>query len=229
MEALVSIRDLVVALPPGADRAHAVDGVSLDIPRNEILCIVGESGSGKSLTAHAIMDLLPRGVARQRGPDSVRRRGLCCSEPPQAMRKRRGRDIAMIFQDPMAALNPVDQYRPPGHRTDPRPSHDFAKRGAETGERVCWPEMGLKDVGGLLKSFPHQLSGGQRQRVMIADGAVAVAPAADRRRADHGAGCHHPGADPQTDQAYPGRARDERACSSPTISAWWPTWPTGWR
>ena len=105
-EALVSIRDLVVALPPGADRAHAVDGVSLDIPRNEILCVVGESGSGKSLTAHAVMGLLPRGVTATGGKIMFGEADLL-RQPPAAMRRMRGRDIAMIFQDPMAALNPV--------------------------------------------------------------------------------------------------------------------------
>ena len=166
VEALVSIRDLVVALPPGADRAHAVDSVSLDIPRNQILCIVGESGSGKSLTAHAIMDLLPRGVRAASGQilfDGVD----LLKEPPQAMRKRRGRDIAMIFQDPMAALNPVvtigrqitEQIR--AHRA-------VAEADALKQAGDLLAEMGLKDVTGLLKSYPHQLSGGQRQRVMIA-------------------------------------------------------------
>ena len=165
-EALISIRDLTVALPPGADRAHAVDGVSLDIPRNEILCIVGESGSGKSLTAHAVMGLLPRGVTASGGQilfggaDLLRQR-------PEAMRKLRGRDIAMIFQDPMAALNPVvnigqqitEQIR--AHR-------GIGEKEALQQAAGLLAEMGLKDTKSLLKSFPHQLSGGQRQRVMIA-------------------------------------------------------------
>ena len=165
-EALISIRDLTVALPPGADRAHAVDGVSLDIPRNEILCIVGESGSGKSLTAHAVMGLLPRGVTASGGQilfggaDLLRQR-------PEAMRKLRGRDIAMIFQDPMAALNPVvnigqqitEQIR--AHR-------GIGEKEALQQAAGSLAEMGLKDTKSLLKSFPHQLSGGQRQRVMIA-------------------------------------------------------------
>ena len=105
MPPLVSIQNLTVALPPGADRPLAVDDVSLELGRNEIVCIVGESGSGKSLTAHAVMGLLPRVVTATGGKlfDGVD----LLQEPPEAMRKRRGRDIAMIFQDPMAALNPV--------------------------------------------------------------------------------------------------------------------------
>jgi peptide/nickel transport system ATP-binding protein len=163
---LVSIQNLIVALPSGADRAKAVDDVSLEVGTNEVVCIVGESGSGKSLTAHAIMGLLPRGVTAAGGKivfDGVD----LLKEPPLAMRKRRGRDIAMIFQDPMAALNPVmaigkqvtEQIR--AHR--PISEAEALKEADD-----LLGQMGLKDVTGLLKAYPHQLSGGQRQRVMIA-------------------------------------------------------------
>ena len=116
-----------------------MDDVSLEVGRNEIVCIVGESGSGKSLTAHAIMGLLPRGVTAAGGQilfDGVD----LLKESPDAMRKRRGRDIAMIFQDPMAALNPVvaigsqvtEQIR--AHRAISR------SRGAEAGRRAAGPD-----------------------------------------------------------------------------------------
>jgi ABC-type microcin C transport system duplicated ATPase subunit YejF len=163
---LVSIRDLTVALPSDADRARAVDGINLEIAKNEIVCIVGESGSGKSITAHAVMGLLPRGVKATGGEilfDGVD----LLKETSEAMRRRRGRDIAMIFQDPMAALNPVvgigkqvtEQIR--AHRAVPE-SRALVEAADLLGQ------MGLKDVGSLLKAYPHQLSGGQRQRVMIA-------------------------------------------------------------
>jgi peptide/nickel transport system ATP-binding protein len=163
---LVSIQNLIVALPSGADRAKAVDDVSLEVRRNEIVCIVGESGSGKSLTAHAIMGLLPRGVTAAGGRivfDGVD----LLKESAAAMRKRRGRDIAMIFQDPMAALNPVvaigkqvtEQIR--AHR-----AVSEAEALKQAGDLLG--QMGLVNVGELLKAYPHQLSGGQRQRVMIA-------------------------------------------------------------
>jgi ABC-type glutathione transport system ATPase component len=166
MPPLVSIQNLTVALPPGADRLLAVDDVSLTVGRNEIVCIVGESGSGKSLTAHAVMGLLPRGVTATGGKilfDGVD----LLQEPPEAMRKRRGCDIAMIFQDPMAALNPVvsigkqvtEQIR--AHCAIPQSA--ALKQASDLLDR-----MGLSDVEGLLKAYPHQLSGGQRQRVMIA-------------------------------------------------------------
>jgi peptide/nickel transport system ATP-binding protein len=163
---LVSIKNLTVALPPGADRALAVEDVSLEIARNQIVCIVGESGSGKSLAAHAVMGLLPRGVTATGGSIAFDGADLL-KEPAEAMRQRRGRDIAMIFQDPMAALNPVvaigrqvaEQIR--AHRTVSE-SQALKQAGDMLGQ------MGLKDIGGLLKAYPHQLSGGQRQRVMIA-------------------------------------------------------------
>jgi len=164
--ALVSLRDLTVALPDGADRAHAVENVSLEIGRNEIVCIVGESGSGKSVTAHAIMGLLPPGVRVTGGEIGWDGTNLLAL-PPGRMRRMRGRDIAMIFQDPMAALNPVvtigrqvtEQIR--AHRALSQ-AEALKQAGSLLGE------MGLKDVPALLKAYPHQLSGGQRQRVMIA-------------------------------------------------------------
>jgi len=164
--ALVSIRDLTVSLPSGADRPLAVEDVALEIGRKEIVCIVGESGSGKSVTAHAVMGLLPRGVRAERG--SILFDGIdLLKETQGAMRRRRGCDIAMIFQDPMAALNPVmaigrqisEQIRT--HRA-------VSEHEALEQAKGLLEEMGLKGVAELLKAYPHQLSGGQRQRVMIA-------------------------------------------------------------
>ena len=164
--ALVSIRDLTVALPPGADRARAVENVSLDIHANEIVCIVGESGSGKSLTAHAVMGLLPRGVAVTGGSILFKDTDLL-RLPPDALRRRRGRDLAMIFQDPMAALNPVMQI---GQQITEqiRAHRSVSEAGALVEAAALLGQMGLKDIPGLLKAFPFELSGGQRQRVMIA-------------------------------------------------------------
>ena len=163
---LVSIRDLTIGLPPGADRAHAAENVSLEIGGNEIVCIVGESGSGKSLTAHAIMGLLPRGVRATSGQILFDGTDLL-RETPDALRKRRGRDMAMIFQDPMAALNPV---MPIGRQVSEQIRAHRAMPQAQALDQAAGllAQMGLKDVPALLKAYPHQLSGGQRQRVMIA-------------------------------------------------------------
>jgi peptide/nickel transport system ATP-binding protein len=164
--ALLAIKNLTIALPPGADRPLAVEEVSLQVKPKEIVCIVGESGSGKSLTAHAVMGLLPRGVAATGGSILFDGANLLC-EPPEALRKRRGRDIAMIFQDPMAALNPVLTI---GRQVTEqiRAHEDISEAAARKRAADLLAEMGLKDVAILLKAYPHQLSGGQRQRVMIA-------------------------------------------------------------
>ncbi|HSS15085.1 MAG TPA: ABC transporter ATP-binding protein [Rhizomicrobium sp.] len=166
IQPLVSIQNLTVSLPPGADRPLAVTDVSLDVGRNEIVCIVGESGSGKSMTAHAIMGLLPRGVAATGGRILFNDADLL-RESAETLRKRRGRDIAMIFQDPMAALNPVV---PIGRQVTEqiRAHRAISEQRALKQAGDLLSQMGLKDIAGLLKTYPHQLSGGQRQRVMIA-------------------------------------------------------------
>src|SRR6201996_5653982 len=145
--ALLAIKDLTIALPPGADRPLAAEEVSLEVNPKEIVCIVGESGSGKSLTAHAVMGLLPRGVTATGGSILFDGTDLL-REPPEALRKRRGRDIAMIFQDPMAALNPV---MPIGRQvTEQIRSHRAISEGAALKQAAdILAEMGLKDVPGL--------------------------------------------------------------------------------
>src|SRR5690242_11516978 len=106
-EPLLSLRGLTVRLPKGADREFALQDVDLDLARGEILCVVGESGSGKSLTATAIMGLLPAPRVRlERG--SIRFEGEeLTTLSPTRMRAIRGARIGMIFQEPMTALNPL--------------------------------------------------------------------------------------------------------------------------
>jgi peptide/nickel transport system ATP-binding protein len=105
-EPLLAIRNLVLGLPVGGDRNRAVDGVSIEVNSNEIVCLVGESGSGKSMTAHAILGLLPSKVAALDGEIRFGGRNLL-DMPPREMRALRGRDIAMVFQEPLTALNPL--------------------------------------------------------------------------------------------------------------------------
>jgi len=171
--ALLAISNLTIALPPGADRPLAAEEVSLEVKPKEIVCIVGESGSGKSLTAHAVMGLLPRGIAATGGSILFDGADLL-REPPDVLRRRRGRDIAMIFQDPMAALNPVLTI---GRQVTEqiRAHEDISEAAALKRAAGLLAEMGLKDVATLLQAYPHQLSGGQRQRVMIAM-AVSLGP-----------------------------------------------------
>src|SRR6478752_5420735 len=103
---ILSLEHLGVRLPKGADRRHALSDVSLTIASNEILCVVGESGSGKSMMANAIMRLLPNDVTIDAGRLMFEGRDLCALDVAE-MREVRGAGIAMIFQEPMTALNPL--------------------------------------------------------------------------------------------------------------------------
>lgn len=175
-DSVLQVRNLTVALPAGRDRSLAVNDVSFDVYRREITCLVGESGSGKSVTAASIMHLLPRNsLTIQSG--SILLEG---EDITHASRERllslRGNRMSMVFQEPLAALNPV------------------MKTGSQIAEliRIHHPERArnqvnahvirlledvqLPDPQQLQHAYPHQLSGGQRQRVMIAM-ALALEPA----------------------------------------------------
>ncbi|BBK44937.1 ABC transporter ATP-binding protein [Allostella vacuolata] len=170
---LLAVRDLRVALPAGGDRVDAVDGIGFEVHAGEILCIVGESGSGKSLTAAAIMGLLPRGVRATGG--SIALGGVDLLRLPEdEMRRRRGRDVGMIFQEPMTALNPLMRV---GDQIDEvlrvHTGLDEAGRRARVVELMA--QVNLPDPDQLRLAFPFRLSGGQRQRVMIAM-ALALGP-----------------------------------------------------
>ncbi|HEY5795056.1 MAG TPA: ATP-binding cassette domain-containing protein, partial [Bosea sp. (in: a-proteobacteria)] len=106
MSAILTLDAVSVSLPKNADRPHAMSEVSLALQANEILCVVGESGSGKSMTANAVMRLLPPGVAIDGGRILFEGRDLAGLSEAE-MRKVRGAGIAMIFQEPMTALNPL--------------------------------------------------------------------------------------------------------------------------
>ncbi len=173
-EPLLSIEGLDICLPAGADRALAVGGASLTLARNEILCVVGESGSGKSLTARAVMGLLPaphvrvtRGAIRFGGEDLVQ-------ASAERMRQVRGGEISMVFQEPMTALNPVMRI---GAQVDEVIRfHAKLPRGARRARALELVEdVGLPDPPRILSAYPHELSGGQRQRAMIAM-ALAMEP-----------------------------------------------------
>ena len=102
----VAIKDLKIALPPGAERPYAVDGVSFDLAPGEIVCVVGESGSGKSMCAHALMGLLPDTVTVDGGEILFEGHDLLKLDA-ESWHDLRGRRVAMVFQEPMTALNPV--------------------------------------------------------------------------------------------------------------------------
>ncbi|WP_149537591.1 ABC transporter ATP-binding protein [Siccirubricoccus phaeus] len=168
---LLTVENLTVALPQGGDRPHAVEGISLSISAGEILCVVGESGSGKSITANAVMGLLPRGLPVTSGAIGFEGKDVLALSP-EAMRRLRGSRMAMIFQEPMTALNPL--MRVGDQIAEALRVHGA---GADAAKRV--PELlaavNLPDPKAIARSHPFRLSGGQRQRVMIAM-ALALEP-----------------------------------------------------
>ncbi|WP_439595363.1 ABC transporter ATP-binding protein [Falsiroseomonas sp.] len=166
MSAVLAIQGLTVALPQGADRPHALDRVSLDLHAGEILCVVGESGSGKSMTAGAVMRLLPPGVVITGGSVIFEGQDLATAEEG-TMRRLRGARIAMIFQEPMTALNPLRRI---GDQIGEMFRIHTALPQAEIAARVLalLAEVHIPEPAQAARAYPHELSGGQRQRAMIA-------------------------------------------------------------
>ena len=163
---VLSITNLHVALPTGADRAHAVQDVSLSIAAGKTLCVVGESGSGKSVMATAVMGLLDKALKASSGAITLNGFNLLTASPAQ-LRALRGKSMGMVFQEPMTALNPVMRC---GDQIDEllRTHTDWnaAKRSAEV--LAIMQRVKLPEPARMASSFPHQLSGGQRQRIVIA-------------------------------------------------------------
>jgi microcin C transport system ATP-binding protein len=164
---LVSIRDLSVAFSQGGGETLAVDHVSFDIGKGETVALVGESGSGKSVTALSVLKLLaypaashPSGQILFNGVDLL-------AKGENELRKVRGRDITMIFQEPMTSLNPLHTIeRQVGEVLKVHQGMNDAHARIRTLELLR--EVGIRDPEKRLGAYPHQLSGGQRQRVMIA-------------------------------------------------------------
>ncbi|TMJ78370.1 MAG: ABC transporter ATP-binding protein, partial [Alphaproteobacteria bacterium] len=166
---MIEIQDLNVQFVTSHGTVRAVEDLSYSVYPGEMVAIVGESGSGKSVSALAVMQLLPPGTARiPKG--SVRFDGrelLQLSD--EEMRRIRGREIAMIFQEPMTSLNPV--LRIGLQIMEPLTIHlgmDDAAARARAIELLTL--VGITDPESRLNQYPHQLSGGMRQRVMIAIG-----------------------------------------------------------
>ena len=176
MEKLLEVKNLGVKFRlDGGAIFEAVKGVSFDVPKNSTVALVGESGSGKSVSAMSIIRLLPREQAIISADSEVLFEGRdLLKETDAAMRKIRGREISVIFQEPMTSLNPVftvgDQIAEV-LRLHMNMSYGQAwKRAEELMNEVGIPHPHLR-----MKSFPHELSGGQQQRVMIAM-AIACEP-----------------------------------------------------
>jgi peptide/nickel transport system ATP-binding protein len=159
---LLDVRDLSIAF----GGQTAVRGISFQINAGETLGLVGESGSGKSATSLAVLRLLPptatiSGSVTFDGEDLP---GL----PEEAMRRRRGREIAMIFQEPMTALNPVMPVGAQIAEAVQAHHRGESRKAVRAKVLAAMDEVGLPDVERRAKDYPHQFSGGQRQRILIA-------------------------------------------------------------
>lgn len=170
---LLRVDQLTVALPQGSDRPYAVKDISFDLRAGEILCIVGESGSGKSISANAIMGLLPTYLKPQAGRILFKGQDLLQRKEEELLAMR-GKDIGMVFQEPMSALNPLMKV---GQQIAEVMAVHGAYSGSARNQRVLelLEFVGLPDPATLQHAYPFRLSGGQRQRVMIAM-ALALEP-----------------------------------------------------
>ena len=166
-EYLLEIQDLKTYFRVKAGRVRAVDGVSFYVRPGERVGVVGESGCGKSVTALSVMRLLPKPAGEQAGGSIFFEDEDLLSLPESSMRKIRGGKIGMIFQDPMACLNPtmtVGKQIAEALRIHLHLSRDEAKKRAIS----LLEQVGIPAAAERINSFPHQFSGGMRQRVMIA-------------------------------------------------------------
>jgi peptide/nickel transport system ATP-binding protein len=164
--AVLEVRSLSIALPPGSDRALAVDRASFHVGAGEIVCLVGESGSGKSVIAQATMGLLPRALRPVGGQVLLDGEDVLAADETR-LRSLRCTRMSMIFQEPMTALNPVMSC---ADQIDEVLATHTQFSASLRREKVLdiVRDVGLSDAERMISSFPHQLSGGQRQRIMIA-------------------------------------------------------------
>lgn len=164
---LLQVQGLDISLPKGADRPLAVSNASFSVMPGRTVCVVGESGSGKSTIADAVMGLLPRPhLTPQAGSILFGGRDLLKLDDAQ-MRSLRGREIGMVFQEPMAALNPLMKI---GAQLEEVLEIHLSLPAAERRHRAlaALSDVGLPRVEELYETYPFRLSGGQRQRVVIA-------------------------------------------------------------
>ena len=177
MEApLLSIRQLTVDFHTDTGDFRAVDGLSFDIPKGRTVALVGESGSGKSVTAQAILRILPKPAQDHRRLDPVQRSAAngtpidiaALDAESEAMHALRGGRIAMIFQEPMTSLSPLhtigDQITEALHASTPT----WTRRRPTSAPWKCFARVGFPDPKRALRTYPFELSGGLRQRAMIA-------------------------------------------------------------
>ena len=165
-DAVLSVRDLVVEIPTRHAVLRPVDQVSYEIEKGEILGVVGESGAGKSMTGNAVIGLLDRPARIASGEVWLNGRRIDALKG-DAMRRVRGREIGMVFQDPLTSLNPLLQIG--DQLTETMLAHlDISETEARKRAIAALDEVGIPAAASRIDSYPHEFSGGMRQRVVIA-------------------------------------------------------------
>lgn len=172
-EVLLDVKNLTISFGKKENSKEVVHSISFSIAENEIVGVVGESGSGKSVTAMSIMGLLPKKISQIKGEILFEEKDLL-KEKPEAIRKLRGKEIAMIFQEPMSALNPsIKCGLQVSEILQLHLKYSASKAKKET--LLLFEKVKLPRPREIFNSYPHQISGGQMQRVMIAM-AIACKP-----------------------------------------------------
>jgi peptide/nickel transport system ATP-binding protein len=163
---VLSIDNLTIDLPLGADRRCAVRNISFNVRQGEIVCLLGESGSGKSVIAQAVMGLLPNTLNISGGQIMLLNESII-SAPKERLRRLRGEKMAMVFQEPMTALNPIMTC---GSQVDEQLKQHTSLSGEARRKQILdiFKRVKLPEPERIYSSYPHQLSGGQRQRIVIA-------------------------------------------------------------
>ena len=203
-EPFLEVVDLRVHFPTDDGLVKSVDGLSFALDRGRTLGIVGESGSGKSVTSLAIMGLHARPASEQKRPGAQLSGEIyldgdeLLGKTPEYVRGLRGKRMAMIFQDPLSAMNP---YYTVGHQIIEayRIHNPVNKKVARQHAVDMLGRVGIPEPSRRIDAYPHQFSGGMRQRAMIAMALSCDPDFAHRRRTDHRSRRHCSSADPRPD------------------------------
>ena len=171
-EPLLRVDGLRAGVRTRAGTLEIVRGVDLAVDAGEVVAVVGESGSGKSFTAMSVAGLLPRGAAIAGGSVRLGGRELVGLGEPE-LRRVRGAEVAMVYQDPLTSLNPLMRVGP--QVTEGLRAHGWSRSAAKARTHEVLDEVGLPQPDRIARAYPHQLSGGMRQRVLIAS-ALAARP-----------------------------------------------------
>jgi oligopeptide/dipeptide ABC transporter ATP-binding protein len=172
-EALLSVRGLTVGVQQRRTIQPLIRDVSFDVAPGEAVAIVGESGSGKTLTMLSVMGLLPTPPLHVTGGEIGFAGRDLTRLPDSELRRIRGRELAMVYQDPMTSLNPL--MRIGDQIAEALTAHGISRAGARARTREVLGQVGIPDPDRTARAYPHQFSGGMRQRAMIAT-ALALGP-----------------------------------------------------